>query len=109
MSWWGTTLLAAVWILSLGLPLPEVTWQPVIAAVLLGILGISSMTLAVQYGVTHMPVQRSAVILLFELVAAAISAQLLASEVISLGEWVGGGLIILAAYLSSRSAVEEVR
>ncbi|MCF6236822.1 MAG: DMT family transporter [Gammaproteobacteria bacterium] len=105
VSWWGTTLLAAIWILSIGLPLPEVSWQPVTAALLLGILGISSMTLAVQYGVTHMPVQRSAVILLFELVAAAISAQLLAAEVVSPSEWVGGGLIILAAYLSSRSSV----
>lgn len=103
VSWWGTTLLAAVWILSLNLPLPEVSWQPVAAALLLGIFGISSMTLAVQYGVTHMPVQRSAIILLFELVVAAISAQLLTTEVISPGEWIGGGLIILAAYLSSLS------
>ena len=65
------------------------------------------MTLSVQYGVTHMPVYRSAVILLFELVAAAVSAQWLSDEVISIAEWVGGSMIVLAGYFSARSLMKQ--
>jgi drug/metabolite transporter (DMT)-like permease len=61
---------------------------------------------AVQYGVTHMPVYRSAVILLFELVAAAVSTQWLSSEIIEPAEWLGGALILTAAYLSARSLMK---
>jgi drug/metabolite transporter (DMT)-like permease len=59
-----------------------------------------------------LPVYRSAVILLFELVAGAISSQLLTEEVMEIKEWIGGGFIILAAYLSARAYVhhpEEVK
>ena len=55
-----------------------------------------------------MPVYRSAVILLFELVAAAISSQILTDEIIHLKEWVGGTFIIVAAYVSARSFMEHV-
>jgi drug/metabolite transporter (DMT)-like permease len=41
------------------------------------------------------------VILLFELVAGAVSSLLLTDEVIVLREWLGGGLIILAAYVAA--------
>ena len=69
--------------------------------VVLGVVGFTTMTLTVQYGVTHMPVYRSAVILLFEIVVAAVSTQLLTDEVISPREWIGGGLIIMAAMTSA--------
>ncbi|MCR4300289.1 MAG: DMT family transporter, partial [Sulfuricaulis sp.] len=55
-------------------------------------------------GVTHMPVHRSAVLALIELVAGAVSQQLLTDEVVSIREWIGGGLIVLGAYLSARSS-----
>ena len=48
------------------------------------------MTWAVQYGVTHMPVYRSSVLLIFELVAGAILSQLLTDEIVLAKEWVGG-------------------
>lgn len=67
------------------------------------------MTSTVLYGVTHMPVYRSAVILLFELVAAAVSAQWLSDEVISGKEWVGGSMIMLAGYLSARALMKQAR
>ena len=65
------------------------------------------MTFTVQYGVTKLPVYRSAVILLFELVAGAVSSQLLTDEVMELNEWIGGGFIVLAAYLSARAYVHN--
>jgi len=74
----------------------------VMAAIALGLCGILFMTLLVQYGVTHLPVHRSAVLALIELVAGAVSQQLLTNEVISLREWLGGALILVGAYLSAR-------
>jgi drug/metabolite transporter (DMT)-like permease len=45
-----------------------------------------------------MRVQRSSVILLFEIVAGAVSAAWLAGEGLNWREWVGGLLIIVAGY-----------
>jgi drug/metabolite transporter (DMT)-like permease len=49
-----------------------------------------------------MPVHRSAVILLFELVVGAVSSLYLTDEVILLREWIGGSMIIIAACLVAR-------
>ena len=59
------------------------------------------MTLTVLYGVTHMPVHRSAVILLFELVVGAVSALLLTDEIVLYREWLGGFMIVTAAYMAA--------
>jgi drug/metabolite transporter (DMT)-like permease len=101
-AWLGVVLLAVVMILSFQLPASAITAAAGFGAVALGVFGIMVMTILVQYGVTHMPVQRSAVILLFELVAGAVSQQLLTNEVMTTMEWIGGGLIIAAAYVSAR-------
>lgn len=101
-AWWGVVILAAAWLWLGDIMLPAAMGEVYLWAALLGIGGIVVMTLTVQYGVTHLPVQRSAVILLFELVAGAISAQLLADEPVLLQEWLGGGLIVLAGYMAAR-------
>jgi drug/metabolite transporter (DMT)-like permease len=98
----GVVALAAALILLFGIPMPNVTLPVTLAALLLGVAGIACMTVLVQYGVTHMAIRRSAVILLFELVAGAVSQQLLSNEVMTLTEWLGGSLIVLAAYLSAK-------
>ncbi|MBZ0071644.1 MAG: DMT family transporter [Gammaproteobacteria bacterium] len=103
VSWLGVLAIAAVWLaLTGGFALPHVGTGVWLGALALGAIGIVVMTLSVQYGVTHMPVHRSAVILLFELVAGAVSSSLLTEEVIHTREWLGGGLIILAAYWAAR-------
>ena len=71
-------------------------------AVLLGLGGFLVMTVTVLYGVTRMPVHRSAVILLFELVAGAVSSMLLTDEIVLAREWLGGALIVMAAWLAAR-------
>jgi drug/metabolite transporter (DMT)-like permease len=73
---------------------------------MIGAVVLVVMTLSVVYGVTHLPVHRSAVILLFEIVAGAVSAQLLTDEVVLLQEWVGGGFVILAAYLAAHAHIK---
>lgn len=59
-------------------------------------------TLFVQYGITHIPVTRASVIFLFELVVAAIASYYLANEAMTMHEWIGGSLIILAAIFAAR-------
>lgn len=100
--WVGVTVVSLALIALYAVPPPSVDASVILAAIALGIGGILLMTVLVQYGVTHMPVYRSAVILLFELVAGAVSQQLLTEEVMTATDWVGGLLIVAAAIVSAR-------
>lgn len=106
-SWAGVVLVAALWLAVAGTGLADIGPGIYLFAVLLGLCGFLGMTLAVLYGVTRMPIHRSAVILLFELVAGAISSQLLTDEVVLLREWIGGAMIIAAAWLAARIHADE--
>ena len=101
-SWSGVVIVAGIWIMVSQAGFPGVAGGVVLAAVVLGLCGFLVMTLSVLYGVTRMPVHRSAVILLFELVVGAVSALLLTDEVVLLREWIGGAMIVSAAYLAAR-------
>lgn len=105
-TWGGNVLVALAWILVSSAALPDVGIVVFGWAVVLGLCGFMVMTLLVVYGVTRMPVHRSAVILLFELVAGAVSSLLLTDEHILAREWIGGGMIILAAWLAARIHAE---
>jgi drug/metabolite transporter (DMT)-like permease len=65
-------------------------------------LVLLAVNLAVQYGLTHVSANRAIVIYLFELVVTAVSAWLLAGEVLTLREWCGGIIIVIAGLLSDR-------
>lgn len=106
-AWFGVTVVAILWIVISGAQLPAVDQQVWGWTLLIGTLLIIVMTLCVQYGVTHMPVYQSAVILLFELIAAALSAQWLSDEVTTPKEWIGGSMIMLAGYLSARAMMKQ--
>ena len=108
-SWLGVVLVAMIWILVVQAPLPAVPVSTWFGAALLGWLGFVVMTVTVIYGVTHMPVHRSAVILLFELVIGAVSSLLLTDEQVMLQEWLGGALILVAAYLAAHAQVGEFK
>jgi drug/metabolite transporter (DMT)-like permease len=58
-------------------------------------------TILVQFGVTQLTAIRSSVLFLFELVVAAFASYYLAHEVMSLNEWIGGSLIVLAALIAA--------
>lgn len=60
-------------------------------------------TIFVQYGVTQISATRASVLFLFELVVAAVAAYYLAAETMTLNEWIGGGLIILAALFAAKN------
>lgn len=59
-------------------------------------------SLVLQYGLTYTPANRAVVILLFELVVAAVTAYFLANEAMTSREWMGGLMIISAALFSSK-------
>jgi drug/metabolite transporter (DMT)-like permease len=106
-AWLGVTVLTAVMLLfGAG---GEIEWSvtPVVVAVLLGMVGIVMMSVCLMYGVTRMPVHRSAVILLFEVMVGAISALWLAHEALGGREWLGGILILGAAWLASRQQLHD--
>ena len=100
-SWAGVVVVAVVWMVLSHTGIPAVSGAVLLAAVALGLCGFLVMTLTVLYGVTHMPVHRSAVILLFELVVGAVSSLLLTDEIVLYREWLGGFMIVTAAYMAA--------
>lgn len=68
-------------------------WLPVGLALLV-------MSLALQFGLTRVPANRAIVILLFELVVAAVASYFLAGEHLRAQDWAGGSLIVLASLAS---------
>jgi drug/metabolite transporter (DMT)-like permease len=105
--WAGVVIVGVIMITVFSLPVPHPSSSIFAGAVMLGVLGILLMTVLVQYGVTHMPVHRSAVLALIELLAGAVSQYLLTDEVVTMRMWIGGGLIVLGAYLSARASLPK--
>ena len=99
-GWLGVLFVAFILIIFTQQKL-EASTEVIACAWILGAIAMTMMNIAVVYGVTNMPVHRSAIILLFEIVVGAVSSLLLTNEVIELREWIGGLLVILAAYLTA--------
>ncbi len=101
VSWAGVILLSLA-AAPLEESLPRLPWSIWLGAAALGAFGFLAATLAVIYGVSRLPVQRSAVILLVEILVGALSAWWLAGEQLSLREWLGGGMILVAGVIAMR-------
>ena len=63
-------------------------------------LALLVMSLALQYGLSRLAANRAIVILLFELVVAAVAAHYLAGEALRLQDWFGGALIVAGTLAS---------
>lgn len=100
-AWLGVVIVAGLLVQGGDLPVPQASALAWGGAVLLGVVGFFSMTVATIYGVSHMPVQRSAVIMLFEIFAGGVSAWLIAGEAMGLQEWLGGALILGAGFIAA--------
>jgi len=105
-SWLGVMLVAGVWLALRDGGLPAAPAGAWLGTGALGLSGFLLATLAVQYGATHLPVQRTTVLLLFEIVAGAVSSAWLAGEYTGLREWLGG-LLIAGAGLAAAWPEEE--
>lgn len=100
-AWAGAPVLAAASAAALGValaPAPGV----ILSALLVGMVMMTAMTVTVQIGVTRLPVRQSSVLMIFELVAGALSAAWLAGEHLEMHEWLGGALIIGAGAVAGR-------
>lgn len=71
---------------------------------LVGAVGVVLLVVnpVVQYGLTRIQASRAVVILLFELVVAAVASWWLAGEAMGPQEWIGGALIVAASLFSAR-------
>jgi drug/metabolite transporter (DMT)-like permease len=78
---------------------------PLITGIAIAVL---AMSLALQYGLSRMPATRAIVILLSELVIAAIAAYLLAGETLRLQDWFGGALIVAATLATALGTPKTV-
>ncbi|AOK29404.1 MULTISPECIES: DMT family transporter [Burkholderia] len=63
---------------------------------------VAANNMLVQYGLSRVPANRAAIIMLFEILITALSAWLFANEAPSAREWAGGLCIVVATLLSSR-------
>lgn len=100
-SWVGVVVVAILTLFYLSDSFPAASAAAWSGSVALGVGGFFITTLAVVYGVSHMPVQRSAVILLFEIFIGAITAWWLAGETMDSREWLGGFLIMAAGFVAA--------
>lgn len=101
-SWIGVPVAAMYGVVLLGEPWPVAPLSVYVGAALLGMVGFYSAAVTLYYGLARMPVQRSAVLLLFELVVGAVTAAGLTGEWPAPREFMGGALIVLAGYLAVR-------
>lgn len=84
-------------------------WWPLALLVVVGLV-LLVINPVVQFGLMGVPANRAIVILLSELVFAALSSWWLAGEWMGLREWLGGALIAMASLLSARmEAVPDTR
>jgi drug/metabolite transporter (DMT)-like permease len=102
----GCVLVGCAWFVWAGLP-AGAEWTAVAAQayfLLLVALVLVAVNVAVQFGLSRVPANRAIVIYLFELLVTAVSAWLLAGEVMTLKDWAGGGMIVAAGLWSNRVA-----
>jgi drug/metabolite transporter (DMT)-like permease len=100
--YWGVVMVAIAVLFLQQASVPQVKWDIWLLVTVFGGLAFVSMTIAVLYGLARIAVFRAAILMLFELLVAAISAWLLTDESMSGMEWLGGALIFIAAYGMAR-------
>jgi drug/metabolite transporter (DMT)-like permease len=102
--WLGTVLLTGIMLLYSGNLTAQLSGISVASWWLLALIGLvlCATSFAVQFGLTHLPANQAIVLLLFELLFAAVAAYFLAGEKMGGQELVGAVLIVSASLLSGR-------
>lgn len=102
--WFGTVLLTGLMLLYKGdlfASVAAISFDSWWLLVLIGLV-LCATSLAVQFGLTHLPANQAIVLLLFELLFAAVASYFLADESMGVPEMVGAVLIVSASLLSGR-------
>jgi drug/metabolite transporter (DMT)-like permease len=102
--WLGTVLLTGLMLLYQGELVAHVSSIRLESWWLLALIGLvlCATSFAVQFGLTHLPANQAIVLLLFELLFAAVAAYFLAGEKMGMQELLGAVLIVSASLLSGR-------
>jgi len=102
--WLGTVLLTGIMLLYGSGAAAQVTSITLDSWWLLALVGLvlCATSFAVQFGLTHMPANQAIVLLLFELLFAAVAAYFLVDEKMGMQEFIGAVLIVSASLLSGR-------
>ncbi|HQS58539.1 MAG: EamA family transporter [Gallionellales bacterium 35-53-114] len=102
--WLGTILLTGMMLVYNGGMTAQISAISSASWGLLLLLGLvmCAVSFAVQFGLTHLPANRAIVLLLFELLFAAVAAYFLAGEKMGMQEYIGAVLIVSASLLSGR-------
>jgi len=102
--WAGVTFAALVHLPMSGVEAPRAFALAVDHALPIALVGLAlvAMSLTLQYGLSRMEANRAIVILLFELVIAAIAAHVLAGESLHRRDWIGGALIVAGTLAGAR-------
>ena len=102
--WLGTILLTGMMLVysgGLAAQISAITPGSWGLLLLLGLV-MCAVSFAVQFGLTHLPANQAIVLLLFELLFAAVAAYFLAGEKMGLQELIGAVLIVSASLLSGK-------
>jgi drug/metabolite transporter (DMT)-like permease len=99
---YGTFTLAALLLLGGVESLPEfISTQAWSGLFLYALVWLLLANLGSQWGVTHMEAGRSSIIIIMELLTAVVSATLIAGEIMNAHEYLGGVLIVAAAFIEA--------
>ena len=100
--WMGVSLIGIACSLFLNTPITLSSYSVIAWQLLFGVgVMMLIMTIVLQYGLTHIPANQAIVILLFEILVAAVSAHLLTDEAMTSVEWIGGAMIVSASLFSA--------
>ena len=106
-AWFGVMVLAGCGIVLTQDAFPIITFNNVLLIFILGFPLMIVMTWTAQYGVTHLPIHLSSVLFLFEIIVGAISGVMLANEFITITQFVGVIMILLAGLLNTTISLEK--
>ena len=100
-AWFGVIVLAGCGILLTQDSFPIVTLNNVLLIIVLGFPLMIIMTWTAQYAVSNLPIYLSSVFFLFEIIVGAVSAVMLANELITVIQFIGIAMILSAGLINT--------
>ena len=100
-SWFGVILIAGCGILLTQDSFPIITLNNFLLIGVLGFPLMMIMTWTAQYAVSNLPIYLSSVLFLFEIIVGAVSAVMLANELITVIQFIGVGMILSAGLINT--------
>ena len=100
-AWFGVIVLAGCGILLTQDSFPMITLNNLILIIVLGFPLMIIMTWTAQYAVSNLPIYLSSVLFLFEIIVGAVSAVMLANELITVIQFIGIVMILSAGLINT--------